>query len=184
MIFYITLLFGWSGLHKFMQKNYKAGFLYLFTCGLFGIGWIIDVIKCIPALNIPHQEPAAQSPSCNSNDAHLENLDHIIRDCLYLIENTADPDVFFMRYDLLIDTLKKSGNLADASHYAGVIKYKTKDFIIRTYNDALIKADALKTDRGKANQFIKKYDALSKYYDRMDPENISFAEEKYSSKVH
>lgn len=47
MNFYITLLFGWSGLHKFMQKNYKAGFLYLFTCGLFGVGWVIDVFKCI-----------------------------------------------------------------------------------------------------------------------------------------
>lgn len=184
MNFVITLLFGWSGLHKFMQRKYGAGFLYLFTFGLFGIGWIVDILRCFSALHAPHQQHIQQVSADISSNVQADNLDRIIRDCLYLIENTADPDVFFMRYDLLIDTLKKSGNLADASHYAGIIKHKTKDFIIRTYNDALIKADALKTDRGKTNQFIKKYDALSKYYDRMDPENIAFAEEKYSSKVH
>lgn len=43
--FLITLFFGWLGIHKFMQKKPVIGILYFFTFGLFGIGWIIDIIK-------------------------------------------------------------------------------------------------------------------------------------------
>lgn len=32
------------GVHKFMQKKYGMGFLYLFTGGLVGIGWFIDTV--------------------------------------------------------------------------------------------------------------------------------------------
>lgn len=36
---------GYFGLHYFVNGNTKMGFIYLFTLGLFGIGWIIDIIK-------------------------------------------------------------------------------------------------------------------------------------------
>ena len=42
--FVICLLFGWLGVHKFREKKIGMGFLYLFTAGLFCIGWIIDCI--------------------------------------------------------------------------------------------------------------------------------------------
>lgn len=42
--FLVTLFLGPFGIHKFMQKKYGLGFLYLFTGGLFGIGWLIDII--------------------------------------------------------------------------------------------------------------------------------------------
>lgn len=41
----VTLLGGIFGLHKFMTGKVGMGILYLFTGGLFGIGWIIDCIK-------------------------------------------------------------------------------------------------------------------------------------------
>ena len=31
------------GIHRFMKKKYVTGFIWLFTAGLFGIGWIVDV---------------------------------------------------------------------------------------------------------------------------------------------
>jgi len=43
--FYLTLFGGWFGLHKFAIGKVKMGFIYLFTFGLFGIGWIYDIIK-------------------------------------------------------------------------------------------------------------------------------------------
>ena len=49
--FIITLLFGWAGVHKFMQKKTAMGILYLFTFGLFGIGWIVDIMRVIPSIN-------------------------------------------------------------------------------------------------------------------------------------
>lgn len=42
--FLITLLLGWTGIHKFMEKKTGLGILYLCTFGLFGIGWIVDTI--------------------------------------------------------------------------------------------------------------------------------------------
>ncbi len=36
---------GEFGVHKFLQGKVGMGILYLFTFGLFGIGWLVDVIK-------------------------------------------------------------------------------------------------------------------------------------------
>ena len=35
---------GWFGLHYFVEGKTKKGILYLFTAGLFGIGWLVDII--------------------------------------------------------------------------------------------------------------------------------------------
>lgn len=43
----ITIFLGPLGVHKFMKGQIGKGFLYLFTCGLFSIGWIIDIIKVV-----------------------------------------------------------------------------------------------------------------------------------------
>jgi DNA-directed RNA polymerase subunit M/transcription elongation factor TFIIS len=43
--FLLCLFLGMFGAHKFYIKDYKKGFIYLFTIGLFGIGWIVDTIK-------------------------------------------------------------------------------------------------------------------------------------------
>ncbi len=59
--FIITLLFGWLGAHKFMQKKYVLGIVYLFTMGLFGIGWMIDVVLAlIKMVNGGQQEAVVQ----------------------------------------------------------------------------------------------------------------------------
>lgn len=38
------IFFGCFGIHHFYYGNTKRGFLYLFTFGLFGIGWLVDLI--------------------------------------------------------------------------------------------------------------------------------------------
>lgn len=39
---YITLLGGIFGIHKFLKGKFLLGFIYLFTGGLFLVGWLID----------------------------------------------------------------------------------------------------------------------------------------------
>lgn len=39
----LCICFGCLGIHKFYEGNTKVGLIYLFTLGLFGIGWIIDI---------------------------------------------------------------------------------------------------------------------------------------------
>lgn len=41
----VTILGGWLGIHRFMDKQIGIGILYLLTGGLFGIGWIIDIVR-------------------------------------------------------------------------------------------------------------------------------------------
>ena len=48
--FLLCLFLGYFGAHKFYEGRIGAGILYLFTFGLFGIGWFIDclVLLCKP----------------------------------------------------------------------------------------------------------------------------------------
>ena len=43
--FLLIAFLGIFGVHKFIEKNYFMGFLYLFSFGLFGIGIIVDLIN-------------------------------------------------------------------------------------------------------------------------------------------
>ena len=42
----LCIFLGWFGAHRFYVGKGGTGFLYLFTAGLFGVGWVIDII-CI-----------------------------------------------------------------------------------------------------------------------------------------
>ncbi len=48
--FFLCLFLGILGAHKFYESRPGLGILYIFTGGLFGIGWLIDliVILCKP----------------------------------------------------------------------------------------------------------------------------------------
>lgn len=45
--FLLCFFLGAFGAHKFYEGKIGMGILYLLTCGLFGIGWIIDIIKIL-----------------------------------------------------------------------------------------------------------------------------------------
>lgn len=40
----LCIFLGYFGIHNFYVKKNKMGILYLFTIGLFGIGWIVDIV--------------------------------------------------------------------------------------------------------------------------------------------
>ena len=42
--FFLCLFLGYFGAHKFYEGKAGMGILYIFTVGLFGIGWLIDTI--------------------------------------------------------------------------------------------------------------------------------------------
>lgn len=47
----LCVLGGYLGLHHFYNKKTGLGIIYLCTVGLFGVGWIIDIIKSISDLS-------------------------------------------------------------------------------------------------------------------------------------
>lgn len=40
----LCIFLGFFGAHKFYEGKIGMGILYLCTCGLFGIGWLVDII--------------------------------------------------------------------------------------------------------------------------------------------
>ena len=42
--FFLCLFLGFFGAHKFYEGKILFGVIYIFTFGLFGIGWIVDLI--------------------------------------------------------------------------------------------------------------------------------------------
>ena len=49
--FVLCLLLGYFGAHKFYEGKVGMGVLYLFTLGLFGIGWFVDLIVLLTKNN-------------------------------------------------------------------------------------------------------------------------------------
>lgn len=43
----LCLIGGMFGLHQYYVGRIGKGLLYTFTCGLFGIGWVVDIIKIL-----------------------------------------------------------------------------------------------------------------------------------------
>lgn len=41
----IAIFLGWLGGYRFYKRQMGLGILYLLTFGIFGIGWIVDIIK-------------------------------------------------------------------------------------------------------------------------------------------
>lgn len=47
--FFVCFYLGLLGIHKFREKRIGMGLLYLCTAGLFGIGWLVDVVRYLIA---------------------------------------------------------------------------------------------------------------------------------------
>lgn len=70
---YVSLLLciflGGFGAHKFYEGKIGMGILYIFTGGLFGIGWIVDIITIVLKPN-PYYVNGSSSVNTNRNYAN------------------------------------------------------------------------------------------------------------------
>lgn len=41
----LCLFFGYLGIHRFYEGKVGTGIIYFFTLGLFGLGWLYDIVR-------------------------------------------------------------------------------------------------------------------------------------------
>ena len=180
--FLITLFGGMFGLHKFLSGKIGMGLLYLCTLGLFGFGWLYDCFIAFKNIGKPAAGPQAKTPALS--EAALRRRLQIIDDCMTLTTTSNNADVFFPRYELLLKTLVEIGDWETHDKWQVAQQENIKNFIIRAYNSALVRADGMKTEKGKHNQFVAVYGSIEKYRSSMSAETVSFFEEKFNGKLY
>lgn len=124
----------------------------------------------------------------------------IFDDCSNLLNKTANPSVFFHRLALAEEKLlhlcslerymeKMSSitmNQKPSELYNLFIECKERyicDFIYKYYHTVKDKAETLKTERGKQNQYQKFYDSLQPYFNQISEKNMGYIEAMYQRKI-
>ncbi len=101
--FVLCLFFGTLGVHKFYQKKTALGILYIFTIGLFGIGWLVDLIRLFIDMVKPEDE--------NEPIAEIEQADVTAKSKLKKISITCTVIAFVSLLVAFIAILGSSGNV-------------------------------------------------------------------------
>ena len=116
--------------------------------------------------------------------------DYVISDCLELTMKTLKPDVFFMRYDLLVQTLMevtlyhklfrvpRQDPEADLRSAIDERDTRTCDFVQRSHSDMAQKAAALKTEKARSGRYEKYYKAMDTFQKQL-PEQARALFENY-----
>jgi hypothetical protein len=119
----------------------------------------------------------------------------IMNDCEKLLSTTVKPDVFFNRLNLMVEKgqhlqqLEKYISFSGASPTAALNEIKqnyqeaVRQFLVRYFSDTFDKAEAMKTEKGKQNKYIKFYESLQEYYCYMSDSNKEYVETKYHAYV-
>lgn len=112
----------------------------------------------------------------------------IIQDCVNLVNTTVSPEVFFKRYNLMLDHLetlaglectgifKNSPELPSETYIRVEAQFNaaTNDFLDRSFKNAKEHANTLKTDNGKTNAIKRYFDNMEKYIIYMSGESLEY----------
>ena len=111
----------------------------------------------------------------NATDLSAQSKLKIVKDCVRLCNTTTNPDVFFARYDLMLEkcneliafesTIRFSGSPPSAQlrHLQNARERETLTFLKRSYEKMLENTKKLKTAKGQENKVEKYFLELEKY---------------------
>lgn len=112
----------------------------------------------------------------------------VVQDCVTLVNTTVNPEVFFMRYNLMLEHLEILAGLEctgifDNSPELPSVAFQrieerfdteTNTFLKRSFDKAKAHADTLKTDNGKKNAIKRYFDNMEKYTHHMSGESMEY----------
>lgn len=119
-----------------------------------------------------------------------DQLLKIIKDSAELVNTTVNPEVFFMRYNLMLEHLKTLTGFECTGIYdnspelpseaflriEAQFEEQTNIFLNRSFEKAKEHSETLKTETGKKNAIKRYFDNMEKYKDHMSGESIEFFE--------
>lgn len=117
----------------------------------------------------------------------------IVEDSAKLVNTTKNPETFFSRYDLMLDTAERLAYCERFVTFSGeppsvfFIKAETskpsntKLFIDRFAQDTRIKMYNLSTKKGKENKAKAFYDTMTEFSDKMANESILYVDKVYGT---
>lgn len=167
--FIICLLGGWFGLHYFVKGNWKKGLLYLFTIGLFGIGWFVDLI-----IVYNHSKKIQIRHSNNSTIDNLKKEDNFIKKIDFNVAGVT----FDNRQNVINKILHEALTNGDISYtYNGLTNKEIIDENCKVHEFEYVN---IPTIRLKPSQFEEK-DAIEVYisdFDDIDEYMIGYVPKK------
>ena len=162
--------------------------------GLFGIGKnqkLLRLQKLVVA-NSPNRLVYSEKQLYSMANRTVQRELKIIQDCVELVNHTVKPDVFFSRYDSLLESLCyliqfqpyiKFQHNTPSAEFAKISNQKQAEiyrFLSRYFDDISTKAEAMKTEKGKKGKYKKFFDSLQPYYHLMNANNMNFINSKRS----
>lgn len=114
----------------------------------------------------------------------------IVKECVALVNETTNPEVFFKRYDLMLEHLERLAGLECTGIFENSRELPstaflrieaqfpaaTNNFIDRAFEEAQKHADSLKTEKGKTAALQRFFDNMDKYISYMDSESVEYLE--------
>lgn len=93
----LCIFLGPLGAHKFYEGKIGTGILYLFTVGLFCVGWISDIIKKLSEFSYSSQEQIIDTDTSTNNykkhySYSLENTKNSVLKKIYSSSKYEDED--------------------------------------------------------------------------------------------
>lgn len=107
-----------------------------------------------------------------------------VKDSVHIINTTVSPEVFFDRYDILLETLRFLTHLDLIIDFKGEKPgglhtqlekerdFAVEQFILRSYGKAITETAKLKTRRGQQNRVERFFDDMSKHARGLSEHNI------------
>lgn len=114
----------------------------------------------------------------------------IVNDCAYLVNTTKNPEVFFPRYELMLEHLEQLAGLECTGIFSNSRELPstaflrieaqfpaaTNDFIDRAFEAARANTETLKTEKGKVNALKRFFAKMDAFTINMDAESIEHLE--------
>ncbi len=201
----ITLFGGIIGIHRYLRGEIGKGVVYTLTGGLFGIGWIIDLIKEIAAYhpasrpnllewqqlvthNYTEQLYMTQEQLEQATYTIIEGNLKILKECMETMNTTLNPRTFFDKFDRAQQMLNEAAMFEKFGIFSDNLPSNAARSLIcgkLELEKNFIDGSFCKVLAGKNHEKIDRYFTdMALFQKRMEPESYDYLlKQKYNSYI-